>query len=226
MCLESRFDRFFKLISIWARSDINLNYSERAIIIIFIVISFKEILSLINIIHNNNLIIKRGFSRRELFLKSHLSNWMSECVIFFCKCYAPYTTVALNKDRGHIRISPNLEQLLCNFSKNTWSICTRCITPDVVVPHKDNMAKKCFSATSFIASALWSLEDAILSFSIFTYQCFSATSFIASFPLRRKFLSHFTFYNIAIMMKKNDNLTLHAYTWHRQTHWHEFIITH
>ena len=70
--MESRFDRFFKLISIWARSDINLNYSERAIIIIFIVISFKEILSLINIIHNN-LIIKRGFSRRELFLKSHLS---------------------------------------------------------------------------------------------------------------------------------------------------------
>ena len=67
--MESRFDRFFKLISIRARSDINLNYSERAIIIIFIVISFKEILSLINIIHNNNLIIKRGFSRRELFLK-------------------------------------------------------------------------------------------------------------------------------------------------------------
>ena len=71
--MESRFDRFFKLISIRARSKINLNYSERAIIIIFIVISFKEILSLINIIHNNNLIIKRGFSRRELFLKSHLS---------------------------------------------------------------------------------------------------------------------------------------------------------
>ena len=182
LCIESRFDRFFKLISIWARSDINLNYSERAIIIIFIVISFKEILSLINIIHNNNLIIKRGFSRRELFLKSHLSNWMSECVIFFCKCYAPYTTVALNKDRGHIRISPNLEPLLCNFSKNTWSICTRCITPDVVVPHKDKMAKKCFSATSFIASALWSLEDEILSFSIFIYQCFSATSYIALFP--------------------------------------------
>ena len=125
------------------------------------------------------MIIKRGFSRRELFLKSHLSEWVCD---FFCKSYAPYTTMALNKDRGHIRISPNLEPLLCNFSKNTWSICTRCITPDVVVPHKDNMAKKCFSATSFIASALWSLEDAILSFSIFTYQCFSATSYIALFP--------------------------------------------
>ena len=109
-----------------------------------------------------------------------MNEWV--CDFFFCKCYAPYTTVALNKDRGHIRISPNLEQLLCNFSKNTWSICTRCITPDVVVPHKDKMAKKCFSATSFIASALWSLEDEILSFSIFIYQCFSATSYIALFP--------------------------------------------
>jgi len=71
--MESRFDRFFKLISIRARSDFNLNYSERAIIIIFKVISFKNFLSLINIIRNNNLIRKRGFSRRELFFKSHLS---------------------------------------------------------------------------------------------------------------------------------------------------------
>ena len=101
--------------------------------------------------------------------------------------------MALNKDRGHIRISPNLEQLLCNFSKNTWSICTRCITPDVVVPHKDNMAKKCFSATSFIASALWSLEDAILSFSIFYISVFLCNFLHSSIPLRRKFLSHFTF---------------------------------
>ena len=137
---------------------------------------------------------------------------------FFCKCYAPYTTVALNKDRGHIRISPNLEQLLCNFSKNTWSICTRCITPDVVVPHKDNMAKKCFSATSFIASALWSLEDEILSFSIFIYQCFSATSYIALFPWGGNFYPILLFIILPSWWRKMTIYTATRTTQHRHTH--------